>query len=94
MIVSFTPINDIRDVFSRFSLRRFTLLGEDGVPGLIDSFEGTAQWVSALTTPAMIPRDLDDRYIVAMAIEGEAELIACGDRDPRALGVSAGIPAT
>lgn len=72
--------------------RKYNITDED-VEQLIDLLTSDALIVlGAADTSGSIPEDKDDEAILACAIDGEADLIASGDKQLLALGVFRDIP--
>ncbi len=83
---------ELLDVLSR---TKFTArLGQAGLTpqGIVDDLRRIAVVVSPTDTPPVVPTDPDDDHVIAVAVTGQADLIASGDkRDLLPLGSFQGI---
>jgi len=91
LVTSPALLAELRDVLGREHLASRLAAQRSSVEQAIGSYGELAISVSPLSTPRVVPGDVDDDHVIAAAVAGSAEIVASGDRHLLSMGSHQGI---
>ena len=80
LVTSPALLAELRDVLGRAHLASRLAAQRSAVEQTIGFYGELAISVSPLSTPRVVPGDVDDDQVIAAAVAGSAELVVSGDR--------------
>ena len=91
LITSPALLTELRNVLSREHLASRLAAQRSTVEQAIAFYAELVISVSPLSTPRVVPGDVDDDHVIAAALAGTAEIVISGDRHLLSLGSHQGI---
>ena len=91
LVTSPALLAELRDVLGREHLASRLAQQRSNVEQAFGFYGELAISVSPLTTPRVVPDDVDDDHVIAAAVAGSAEIVVSGDRHLLSLGSHQGI---
>ncbi len=91
LITSSALLAELRDVLGREHLASRLAAQRSTVEEAIAFYAELAVSVSPLSTPRVVPGDVDDDHVIAAAVAGSADVVVSGDRHLLSLGSHQGI---
>ena len=91
LITSPALLTELRNVLSREHLASRLAAQRSTVEQAIAFYAELVISVSPLSTPRVVPGDVDDDHVIAAALAGTAEIVISGDRHLLSLGSHEGI---
>ena len=91
LVTSPALLAELRDVLGREHLASRLAAQRSTVEQAIAFYAELAISVSPLSTPRVVPGDVDDDHVIAAAVAGSAEIVASGDRHLLSMGSHQGI---
>ena len=86
LVTSPALLTELRDVLDREHLASRLAAQRSSVEQAIAFYAELAISVSPLSTPRVVPGDVDDDHVIAAAVAGSAEVVVSGDRHLLSLG--------
>ncbi|MDQ2780219.1 MAG: putative toxin-antitoxin system toxin component, PIN family [Pseudomonadota bacterium] len=80
LVASPDLLTELRDVLGREHLASRLVSQQSTVEQAIAFYAGLVVIVSPLSTPRVVPGDVDDDHVIAAAVAGHADLVVSGDR--------------
>lgn len=80
LVTSPALLAELRDVLGRQHLASRLTAQRSSVEQAIGFYGELAVSVSPLSTPRVVPGDIDDDHVIAAAVAGSAEIVVSGDR--------------
>lgn len=80
LVTSPALLAELRDVLGREHLASRLAAQRSSIEQAIGFYGGLAISVSPLSTPRVVPGDVDDDHVIAAAVAGSADLVVSGDR--------------
>ena len=80
-------LTELRDVLGREHLASRLAAQRSSVEQAIEFYAELAISVSPLSTPRVVPGDIDDDHVIAAAVAGSAEIVVSGDRHLLSVGI-------
>ena len=91
LVTSSALLAELRDVLGREHLATRLTAQRSSVEQAIGFYGELAISVSPLSTPRVVPGDVDDDHVIAAAVAGDAEIVVSGDRHLLSMGSYQGI---
>jgi putative PIN family toxin of toxin-antitoxin system len=79
-------LTELKEVLKRPHLATRVQHQSSSIDQVMDFYAELAVIVSPLNTPRVVPRDIDDDIVIAVAIAAHADLIVSGDKDLLSMG--------
>ena len=86
LVTSPALLAELRDVLGRQHLASRLAARRSSVEQAIGFYGELAVSVSPLSTPRVVPNDVDDDHVIAAAVAGSAEIVVSGDRHLLSMG--------
>ena len=86
LVTSSALLAELRDVLGREHLASRLATQRSSVEQAIAFYADLAIRVSPLSTPRVVPGDVDDDHVIAAAVAGSADLVVSGDRHLLSMG--------
>jgi uncharacterized protein len=87
LVTSPALLTELRDVLGREHLASRLAAQRSSVEQAIEFYAELAISVSPLSTPRVVPGDIDDDHVIAAAVAGSAEIVVSGDRHLLSVGI-------